>query len=31
MRLRAQRREVLPKFGASFRSDNGLPMSMLAW
>jgi hypothetical protein len=31
MRWRAQRREVLPNFAASFRSDSGLPMSTLAW
>ena len=30
MRLRAQRREVLPNMAASFRSDSGLPLSMLA-
>src|ERR1022692_4014982 len=29
MRLRAQRREVLPNIWASLRSDNGLPVSML--
>lgn len=31
MRLRAQRREVLPYIAASLRSDNGLPSSRLAW
>lgn len=29
MRLRAQRREVLPNMAASLRSDRGLPVSML--
>ena len=31
IRLRAQRREVLPNMAASLRSDKGLPASMLAW
>jgi len=30
IRLRAQRREDLPNIAASFRSESGLPMSMLA-
>jgi hypothetical protein len=30
MRLRAQRRDVLPNIAASLRSDNGIPLSRLA-